>query len=558
MDTINNFSKRLLSEYKSKKLLFTYIKHILTIITLPLLLLNIILALLFVNLHRNETMSNIRSATERYAYTIDSLFAQIDTYYKTCISDNNISVLINNPTSVNSVVGSTTPVMSAVSKAYLLSQYTNCIDSIYLYCNHSDYVYNLLGSNSDAINNVLRQHNLDTERKLTAYSYLLSIPGSDKLTFCYILGNPTGNYGILTICIDPETVINKFELINENSVELSLTSDITGDNLLYKKLSDKKGLSYDVHLQYASSTLHYSEQRKSVFIFSKTNSIIYVLFVILSIGLTVLLALIFSRKQYNSVISVISAIETPYFSVFGQDKIYNIIKETAPPANTDDNFEKNLLNKITNLKKAQVIALQTQINPHFLFNTLAMISGSIIANNEKDTEAVSMIMLLSDILRYSLKTDECIVPLYDEINSLNSYISILELRHQHAFEITWDISENAYSSHTLKSIMQPIIENSVKHGIQKLFGKRMGQITIKIYTQGNCIYFSVTDNGVGMSRSQLDALKANLNSDNIFQSKNIGLNNVVCRIKLLFGENAGYYISSDEKQTNVTIYHPII
>lgn len=560
MEHINNFSKRLLSCHKSKKLLFTYIKHILTIVTIPLLIANIILALLFINLHRNEAASSVRSTAERYANNIDNLFAQTDTYYKTCISDNSITTLINNPLTINRIAGTTTPYASACAKATLLNEYTNCIDSVYLYSNRSNYVYTLYGTKSETIDNMLETHKfvLNSSPDMTAHSMRFTVPDSDKLSFGYIIGNTQNSYGILLICIDPQTIIGKFNLINDNTTELSLISDITGDNLISRKICDKKGFSYDIPLQNVFATFHYSEQRESAFFFSRTNSIIYIVFFVLSIGLTVLLALVFSRKQYNSVISVISAIETPYFTVSGQDKLYNIIKETSPPARADDDFENDLLNKITNLKKSQVIALQTQINPHFLFNTLCMISGSIIANNEKDTEAVSMIMLLSDILRYSLKTEDCIVSMHDEINSLTSYISILELRHQHSFEIEWDISDDAYTSYTLKSIIQPIIENSIKHGIQKLYGKRKGKIIIKIYIQNNRLYFSVTDNGVGIPPQELAALKKNLDSDNIFQSKNIGLNNVVCRIKLLFGDNAGYYISSDERHTNVTVYHPVI
>ncbi len=560
MESINNFSKQLLSGQKSKKLLFTYIKHILTIVTLPLLIANIILALLFINLQRNEAASNVRSAAERYAYNIDNLFAQIDTYYKTCISDNSIATLINNPLTINRVAGTTTPYASARAKATLLNEYTNCIDSIYLYSSCSDYIYTLYGVGPRAVCDALqsRQFNLDSMPDMTSHSTRFTVPGVNLLSFGYVIGNRQGSYGILIININPQTVIGKFNLINSNTTEINLTSDITGESLMSRKICDKKGFSYDIPLQNVFATLHYSEQRESAFFFSKATSTIYIIFLVLSIGLTILLALVFSRKQYNSVISVISAIETPYFTVSGQDKIYNIIKETSPPARADDDFEGDLLNKITNLKKSQVIALQTQINPHFLFNTLCMISGSIIANNEKDTEAVSMIMLLSDILRYSLKTDDCIVSLNDEINILKSYITILELRHRHSFEIEWDIAQEAYGSHTLKSIMQPIIENSIKHGIQKLYGKRKGIITIRIYTKDNALYFSVTDNGVGMSPQTLEELKNNLNSDTILQTKNIGLSNVICRIKLLFGNNAGYSITSDEYHTNVTIYHPIM
>ena len=181
-----------------------------------------------------------------------------------------------------------------------------------------------------------------------------------------------------------------------------------------------------------------------------------------------------------------------------------------------------------------------------------------MANNGRDTDEVTMITLLSNILRYSLKTETCIVPMYDELDSIESYISILKLCHQNSFDIETDISDEAYASYILKSMIQPIIKNSVRHGIQQLFGLRRGKITFKVFTKNNLIYFSITDNGIGIEPGKLKELTDTLNSDKIFQNENIGLNNVVCRIKLLFGEKAGYSTTYDSEHTTVTIYHPFI
>lgn len=86
--------------------------------------------------------------------------------------------------------------------------------------------------------------------------------------------------------------------------------------------------------------------------------------------------------------------------------------------------------------------MQTQINPHFLFNTLYMISSTIIVNNDQDTDAVNMISKLSDILRYSLKTEEYIVTLDEELKILQSYISILSTRHGDTFDVEWYVTDD--------------------------------------------------------------------------------------------------------------------
>lgn len=557
MHIFNKFSNVLMSEHQSKKLFLIYIKHILTIIILPLILCNLILALLFVNTYKMESMSNIRSTAEKQANNIDNLFFQIDTYYKTCLLDYDISTLINNPNSVNNVINTITPFDSAVAKTKLFVQYSNCIDSVYLYSDKSDHLYALHGHHITEKNEemIKKWYDYASLHNFNSYSTLIHDNDNGYISFYYHISN----HGLLVVNSKIQSIIDFFGLVNPNTTELKITSESTGAELFDYKTSDKDSMHIQVPMQFSSAVLSYSEQRKSIFFQSNGSIFFFFLFALLMILLTLLSSIVFSRKQYNSVLSVISAIDAPYF-VNGQkhDKMYDIIESEETTTNTSNSFENELLNKITDLKKAQVVALQTQINPHFLFNTLGMISASIVANNGKDTDAVNMISLLSNILRYSLKTETCIVPMCDELDSIEAYISILKLRHQNSFDIETDISDEAYDSYTLKSMIQPIIENSVKHGIQQLFGLRRGKITFKVYTKNNLVYLCVTDNGIGFQPEKLKELTDTLNSDKIFQNENIGLNNVVCRIKLLFGEKAGYSITSDSEHTSVTVYHPFI
>ena len=107
-------------------------------------------------------------------------------------------------------------------------------------------------------------------------------------------------------------------------------------------------------------------------------------------------------------------------------------------------------------------------------------------------------------------------------------------------------------------MLQPVIENAVEHGIQPLFSSRQGEITVNIYEENDILYLNVTDNGVGIDAENLEKINNDLNSDSIFTNNNIGLKNVVSRIKLLFGDMAGFIIKSEGLGTSVTIYHPII
>ena len=173
-------------------------------------------------------------------------------------------------------------------------------------------------------------------------------------------------------------------------------------------------------------------------------------------------------------------------------------------------------------------------------------------------ESLDFSALLSNILRYSLKTEEYLVTVQEEVEMLKSYVEIVEIKHDHSFQVDWNITTDLYLMFTLKSIMQPLVENAVEHGIKKLYRKKPGRITISVYTKQDHLFINVTDNGVGMNEETRLKLENRLNSDDLFQNQNIGVNNVVSRIKLLFSDKGGFEITSDENGTSVTVYHPII
>lgn len=174
------------------------------------------------------------------------------------------------------------------------------------------------------------------------------------------------------------------------------------------------------------------------------------------------------------------------------------------------------------------------------------------------TEVVNMISKLSDILRYSLKTEEYIVTIDEELKILKSYISILSTRHGDTFDVEWDIADDIRHESTLKSIIQPLVENSVEHGIQLVYDEKRGLIKISIYKKNNILYINVTDNGAGISPEKIKELNELFSTDYIFRNTHIGLKNVISRIKILFGDQAGYSIESNSETTSITIYHPII
>ncbi len=195
-------------------------------------------------------------------------------------------------------------------------------------------------------------------------------------------------------------------------------------------------------------------------------------------------------------------------------------------------------------QKAQINALQAQINPHFLYNTLQVIGGMTL--KKQTGEIYNMTLALSDMMRYSLNFATEMVKLEDEIKYLESYILIQNQRFENRILMNVLIDDDIKKVMIPKLSLQPIVENSFKHGFENILGDWC--IDIIAYKKQDDATVIVSDNGVGISQSRLSELNAILeNSDTIWDSEeHIGIKNVNKRIKLIYGEDYGLKIQSEE------------
>lgn len=202
---------------------------------------------------------------------------------------------------------------------------------------------------------------------------------------------------------------------------------------------------------------------------------------------------------------------------------------------------------------AELVALQYQINPHFLFNTLQSIHFEILNETGKPVYANYMIEQLSGMLRYSLDGPWRMVDIRDEIENTKRYIDIQKYRLENPFVIVWDVDEEVLECKTLRLMLQPIIENSFQHGLSKKEGD--WKITIRIKRFGDDVRFEIADNGIGMTQERLERLIGTLDSEPDYeQSTHIGLRNIHARLKLKYGEDYGLEIvSSPDTGTSVRL-----
>ncbi|WP_308530575.1 sensor histidine kinase [uncultured Paenibacillus sp.] len=191
-------------------------------------------------------------------------------------------------------------------------------------------------------------------------------------------------------------------------------------------------------------------------------------------------------------------------------------------------------------QKADMLALQNQINPHFIYNTLESIR--MLAELNDDDRVAELTYLLGLLLRYSItrSADEN-VTIRQEIDHVRNYLLLLQIRFPDKFNFRFDIPESFYALPIIKLVFQPIVENAVFHGLEKRQGS--GTITIRAWSDGGDAVFTVQDDGVGMTEERLATLNHCL-TDGKTDKFGIGLRNVHERIRLHYGPGSRLTVSS--------------
>ena len=205
-------------------------------------------------------------------------------------------------------------------------------------------------------------------------------------------------------------------------------------------------------------------------------------------------------------------------------------------------------------RKSEFDTLQSQINPHFLYNTLDIIVWMI--ENENSDKAVNIVTALAKFFRISLSKGKNIITVKDEVEHVRNYLMIQNMRFKNRFEYSIDVDEEVLSYSSLKLMLQPLVENAIYHGMEFMDGD--GEIDVKVFKEDDSLYFTITDNGLGMSEDMVETL---LSKDFVSSKKGsgIGVKNVNERIKLYFGSEYGLKVESEpDEGTKITIHLPAV
>lgn len=349
---------------------------------------------------------------------------------------------------------------------------------------------------------------------------------------------------------------------NTNAYSMQINENLSIDQQFIKRININSNNMFLVNFngQNYLMTETYSNKYDLYFILLLSQKEIYgplekiLLFICFAVFVSFFISFSFSysltKKSFRQLDVILKILQNAENSVYINTDLsifrdeYDIILHNILKTFIKNNYLKLQLNEAKlRQKNAELTALQLQINPHFLFNTLQLINIEILKINPTVSPASKLVENLSDILKYSLGNPNNTVRLHDEIQYTKKYLDIMYFRYPNKFMVFWDYDENVLDTPIIRFLFQPLIENSIYHGIKPKHGK--GLIKVRISKKNDGLYVRISDNGIGISKPELEQLRKELNKlDFNFDEKHIGLKNVNKRLILFYGPQSMIKINS--------------
>lgn len=559
-----------LTNYKTNSIIFKHFLAILLIVILPLIL-------LFANLYKSysdDAESRIsdmyRQRLSNIATSFDSIYAQTKLFAHSVASSPDVIDFMNEREGPelyqNADFG------DILGTPYLAYTY---IDSIYLYSDVNRYV--LSAGVCDTI------EHFGDKAWLRNFSYLQRneiavaprrINGSYPycLSFILTVHNALGEkIGAVIVNLNMETLLGtvsagaadneiyvldayKKLLLSSNTERLfdefnqyahvydRITETEQNGGRAFTLVSAQSGLEY-VSIPAAEK---YPSPVMSVLVLAAL--------VLLALAAALAVSVFLAIRTFKPIQSIIEAIGSDFSGEkeLGIDnEISFIIKNINSTIQDKRLAEVELEQRVALINNAYTAALQAQINPHFLYNTLETINFMAYSRFKGPNDISAITVSLSKMLRISLDSETKIVPLSTEKEHIELYIKIMELRYPGKCDIEFDIPKELEGCMVVKLMLQPIVENAVQHGIRP--SGRHGTIRVEARSGDGLLYVRVSDNGCGMDEETLKSVRKILASDVYLSSKHIGINNVNRRIKLLLGTEYGLSIDSTPGKGTVAV-----
>jgi two-component system sensor histidine kinase YesM len=483
--------------------------------------------------------------------------------------------------------------MLVKEKIEMYSGVFNYIDSIYIYSTKSQYIVTNEGGGNISefedrtwYENLMKREyepaRMISRLKENNYPYLISYIQPIRLTQMQFLGGIIVNIDVAKL---GELVISSGDETKENFLIVDERNNIifsSNQKYLKRKIS-KLDFYNDIDYKYQDGfqIINDGEQDIIVTVASSDNfkwkyistmplsaykeyensfQSFYIMLLIAVILVSICAAVGISLYCYMPVKNILKLLKNPdlYVESFHEeiglkkDETHEIALNILRNLYSNKQMQDEMKNYTSIINKAQITALQAQISPHFLYNTLENIRWKAISICKGDNEVSQIILNLSEMLRISLDNEQQIITIDEEIRNARLYVEILQLRYEGKMQVIWEIDEMARKHSIVKVSLQPIIENAVYHGIKPL--REVGLIKIIVQKTENMVLIEVKDNGIGMSRDEVDQLNKDMSEKYQIHEGHIGIRNVNQRLKLLMGDEAGLEIRSKMNHETSVIF----
>lgn len=580
-----------------KKLLFSYI----LLIVIPLVILGFYTYYYFSNTLYEKVVLSSRESNEQIVKNIDNFLTNLSKISEFPSLDDTISSILRKDysESENRFVEILDDVEDANASLYKGVFYMNeYIGSVTVVPNNMDYVFNvsiipkytvgypdksekwfqdIIKAEAKAVVFGIHRDFLQTEGE-----YVISVgrsivdPFSNKCYGATIINVKVDR--IKTLWEDISLTQNsKFVVIdNENNIIYGSGVGISGDNISsipgFSEVIAQDGSSEtiidgeEVYLNIATSELYQwrvvsitpkDELFREIYNIRDVTVLLCILLIMLSLSISTIIATGITKPVLmlkNSMKLVEQGNLHVTSSISGGE-----IGELSAGFNRMITETRNLIKKIyekeTEKRNAEILALQSQISPHFLYNTLNTIKW--MAKIQGSSGIVNALGSLIELLTFASKTKDNLISIREELEQLNYYLDIMNLRFFDKFQVEYQIDQEVLSCMTLKFLLQPIVENAIIHGFEDLSDQ--GTIVISIAKKDNRIIYDVTDNGKGMDPETIRKVLHNEEYSSKKKFSKIGLYNVNKRIKLEFGEAYGVEIMAEaQKYSRVHVEIPVI
>lgn len=519
-------------KFEKNSIFYKYFRKFSGYLLIPFAVLCIILYGFYFNSLINSSKEELQNFELKYLNYVDKNLEKISEMVNKFSVDNSTVKC-----AYSSLEELQTKELESVNKIYgIIGEYKNnydFIDSIHIYFPKSDYV--LSSINASNIEDFYKKDIICEIERNKEYIYLYN--SGKKFDFCMPFYTQRKIGYILIITTNDNIFLhNNFLTPIIKNIQLNYGNemfDIYASNHDISKFEFMTGTK-----KYNISFFDFIINMEYDYSANLDVGLALVLFfatILISVVLSTVVSAIMSSYYQREVAMIITKYE-PFFITKNQKDELDIISfNIANLLQSNKQISLELSDKLHEIQQLQIKLLQSQLNPHFIFNTLNSICMYITVNCSNSELPVKMISILSSLARQALDIDKYFCTISDEIEYTKKYIEIEQIKYDYKFDVVWNVDETVLNSEIVKFILQPVVENAIYYGFRPLFPEYAGNITINIGQKNKLILITIKNTGIPIDKDKAEEINKSF-EEFVLPSSHVGLTNTMLRIKTIYGQ----------------------